>query len=114
MFNKLILGCSLLLLFVSCGQQQQAKSALKDFMDEELHRDVSYVDFSSVDSTRVISDSLVGALRLRGGRQLRYAPRQEKTLMHIRASYVLQGDTLSTTFYMNKDMQGIVAFKDNH
>ena len=56
-----------LLLFASCGRQQQAKSSVKDFVEQQLHRDVSYLDFSSVDSTRAITDSLIQTLRHRAG-----------------------------------------------
>ena len=53
MVNKCIyiIGVALLL-FASCGRQQQAKSSIKDFVETQLHRDASYIDFSSVDSTR--------------------------------------------------------------
>ncbi|MBR1547922.1 MAG: hypothetical protein IJ637_04265 [Prevotella sp.] len=113
MANKYIIGVALLLLTASCGRQWQAKTAVKVFMDTKLQRDVSYLSFSKVDSTRVIGDSLITALRDRGGRRLNYRERTGKTLLHIRARYVLDGDTMSSTFYMNRDADGIVAFKDN-
>ena len=43
------------MLFVSCGQQQQAKSVVKDFVAQQLKKEVSYLEFSDVDSTRAIS-----------------------------------------------------------
>ena len=39
----IIIGVALLL-FASCGRQQQAKSSVKDFVEQQLHRDVSYLE----------------------------------------------------------------------
>ena len=36
----IIIGMALLL-FASCGRQQQAKSSVKDFVEQQLHRDDS-------------------------------------------------------------------------
>lgn len=102
-----------LLLFASCGQQQQAKSVVKDFVEQQLHKDVSYLDFSDVDSTRVLSDSIIQAMRGRAEKSIQYQPYQGKTLMHIRVQYLLDKDTCSATFYLDKEMTGVVAFKRN-
>ena len=82
-------------------------------MDEQLKRDVSYLDFSSVDSTRALSDSLVQALRSRAGQGVHYQDASGKTLLHIRAQYLLDDDTLSATFYLDPATMGVVAFKEN-
>lgn len=55
-------------LFVSCGQRQQAKSVIKDFMEQSLHKDVKYLDFSDLDSTKAISDSVIMVMRQRDPR----------------------------------------------
>ncbi len=108
----LIIGVALLL-FSSCGQQQQAKSAVKDFMESQLKRDVSYLGFSDVDSTRAISDSLIEAMRGRGEKNVEYQERKDKKLLHIRAQYLLGTDTLSSTFYLEPEALGVVAYKEN-
>ncbi len=103
-----------MLLFASCGRQQQAKSAVKDFMEEQLHRtDVSYMDFSDVDSTHTFSDSMITVLRQRGAQNVKYQQREGRTLLHIRAKYLQGQDTCSSTFYLDKEATGIVAYKDN-
>ncbi len=103
-----------MLLFVSCGRQQQAKSAVKDFMEGQLHRtDVSYMEFSDVDSTHTFSDSMITVLRQRGAKDVEYQQREGRTLLHIRAKYLQGQDTCSTTFYLDKEATGIVAYKDN-
>lgn len=83
-------------------------------MKEQLHKDdVSYLDFSDVDSTSVISDSLVAVMRGRGPKGIHYQERSSKSLLHIRAKYLFGADTCSTTFYLNPETSGIVAYKDN-
>ena len=108
----LIIGVALLL-FASCGRQQQAKSSVKDFVEQQLHRDVSYLDFSSVDSTRAITDSLIQTLRNRAGQGVQYQNPSGATLLHIRAQYLQDEDTLSATFYLDPATMGVVAYKEN-
>ena len=108
----IIIGVALLL-FASCGWQQQAKSSVKDFVEQQLHRDVSYLDFSSVDSTRAITDSLIQTLRNRAGQGVQYQNPSGATLLHIRAQYLQDEDTLSATFYLDPATMGVVAYKEN-
>ena len=108
----IIIGVALLL-FASCGRQQHAKSSVKDFVEQQLHRDVSYLDFSSVDSTRAITDSLIQTLRHRAGQDVQYQNPSSATLLHIRAQYLQDEDTLSATFYLDPTTMGVVAYKEN-
>ena len=108
----IIIGVALLL-FASCGRQQQAKSSVKDFVETQLHRDVSYIDFSSIDSTRAITDSLIQVLHNRAGQGVQYQNPSGKTLLHIRTQYLLDDDTLSATFYLDPVTLGVVAYKEN-
>ncbi len=109
----IILGV-MLLLFVSCGRQQQAKSVVKDFVSDQLHRtDVSYINFSDIDSTHAIQDSLIEVLRERGAKGIQYQNRGGRTLLHIRANYLQGQDTCSSTFYLDAEAAGVVAYKDN-
>ena len=108
----IIIGVALLL-FASCGQQQKAKSVVKDFMDTYPRGEVSYLEFSDVDSTNAISDSLIGVLQARAGKNITFQKRTSKMLILLRAKYLLNDDTCSTTFYMNPDFEGVVAFKEN-
>ena len=108
----IIIGVALLL-FASCTQQQQAKSVAKDFVAAHISDDADYLEFSDLDSTRAISDSLVQVLRQQGPKGANYQERASKTLYLLRAKYLLDDDTCSTTFYMNADMTGVVAVKNN-
>jgi len=109
----ILLGVSLLL-FVSCGRQHQTESVVKDFMSEQLHKeDISYVDFSDVDSTHTFTDSLINVLRSRGTKGVQYQDRKGRTLLHIRTKYVQGQDTCSATFYLDTESMGVVAYKEN-
>ena len=109
-----IIGIGLtLLLFAACGQQQQAKSVVKDFVADCLQQDADYLDFTDVDSTLSVSDSVITALRQQGPKGIQYAERKGKTLKYIRANYLVNDDTLSATFYLDAEMTGVVAYKQN-
>lgn len=86
-----------MLLFASCGQQYRAQSVAKDFMAQQLNKaDADYLDFSDVDSTHSISDSLVDVLRRRGPKGISYLDRKGRILLYIRAKYLDGQDTCST------------------
>ena len=106
-----IIGITLLL--AACGQQQRAKSVVKDFVAQQLKQDVSYLDFSDVDSTRAISDSLIDVLQQQAGKEVTFQKRTTLTLWYSRAKYLLDKDTLSTTFYLDPQLTGVVACKQN-
>ena len=114
----IIIGIALLL-FASCGRQQTAKSIVKDFMEANIedYSKVSFLDFYDIDSTRLISDSLIqvlhGRIPAHFSRNISYQERGEKTLWHIRTRYLMDKDTCSATFYIDKELNGVVAFKEN-
>lgn len=111
--RNIIYIIGVMLLLAACGQRQQAKSVVKGFVEQQLQKEVSYLDFSDIDSTRAISDSLIDVLRQRAGQNVQYQSRTGHTLLYIRAKYLLDKDTLSTTFYLDPQLTGVVAFKQN-
>ena len=109
-----IIGMALLL-FASCGRQQQAKSVVKEFMDQQLDKqDVSYLDFTDLDSTHALSDSVIQSMHQCGKQGVNYLERKHRTLLYLRAQYLQDSDTLSTTFYLDPEATGIVAYKENY
>ena len=107
-----------MLLLTACGQQQRAKSVVKDFMEtyqQETYQqgDVDYLEFSDVDSTKMLSDSLINALQQQAGKKVSFQKRNSTTLLLIRAKYLLDDDTCSTTFYLDPSTMGVVACKQN-
>ncbi|MBR1506222.1 MAG: hypothetical protein IJ614_08965 [Prevotella sp.] len=115
---NIIIGVALLL-FASCGQQQQAKSVVKEFMEKQLvdASELSYIDFANLDSTRVVSDSLLQDMRNRKSEHYtmpsHYADSPSGKLFMMRVSYRLGTDTCSATFYFDDGISGVVAFKEN-
>ena len=109
----IIIGMTAASLFASCGQRQQAKSVIKDFMEQSLQKDVKYLDFSDLDSTKAISDSVIMVMRQRGPKGIRYKEHQDETLLYLRTSYLDGEDTCSATFYLDREATAIVAFKQN-
>ena len=100
-------------LFASCGQRQQAKSVIKDFMEQSLQKDVKYLDFSDLDSTKAISDSVIMVMRQRGPKGIQYKEHKGEALLYLRTSYLDGEDTCSATFYLDREATAIVAFKQN-
>ena len=111
--KSLIYIIGVLLLLTACGQQQRAKSVVKDFMETYQKGDVSYLDFSDVDSTKVLTDSLIRVMQQQAGKDVTFQKRTSTTLLLIRAKYLLDDDTCSTTFYLDPSTMGVVACKQN-
>ena len=113
----IIIGILALLLFTACGEQYQAKSLVKEFVKEHATGELNITDFSDLDSTRVISDSLFQAMQQRAAHDPLFkavdfsGAKPTPTLLYIRMRY--QQDTLemSKTFYFNQDLSAIIAFK---
>ena len=111
--KRLIYIIGVTLLLAACGQQQRAKSVVKDFMETYQKGDVSYLDFSDVDSTKVLTDSLIRVMQQQAGKDVTFQKRASTTLLLIRAKYLLDDDTCSTTFYLDPSTMGVVACKQN-
>ena len=107
-----------LLLLASCGKQYEAKGLVKDFVKANATKEINIDSFTDLDSTRVISDSVIMALRenvktdpmFKKGTQLT-ADRKSQTLLYIRMRYLEDSLELSRTFYFNPELDGIVAIK---
>ena len=113
----IIIGILALLLFTACGQQYQAKSLVKDFVKEHATEELNITDFSDLDSTRVISDSLLQAIQQNAANDPLFkdvdfsAAKATSTLLYIRMRYQKDTLELSKTFYFDKDLSAVIAFK---
>lgn len=128
MKNKLtFLAMGLVLALTSCGDQQKAQSLVKDFLNENLEeRDCSYERFSRLTPTAMIDMNGVKDMRQHMS-QMPYMKKNinyqdasaiSDTLLYIRATYKLTDKTgkeqeLTQTFYMDKALTRVVAFKEN-
>ena len=102
-----------LLLLTACGQQQRAKSVVKEFMETYQKGDVDYLEFSDLDSTKVLTDSMIVVMQQQAGKDVTFQKRTSPSLLLIRAKYLLDEDTCSTTFYLDPQTMGVVACKQN-
>lgn len=128
MKNKLtFLAMGLVLALTSCGDQHKAQSLVKDFLNENLEeRDCSYERFSRLTPTAMIDMNGVKDMRQHMS-QMPYMKKNinyqdasaiNDTLLYIRATYKLTDKTgkeqeLTQTFYMDKALTRVVAFKEN-
>ena len=117
----IIIGISLLL-FASCGPQQEAEELVEQFMKQNMKKelDISGLHFMDIDSTRLVNDSVVISLRQQAKRasryqgNIKYAPDQPfKQLITIRVKYYIEEKEYSDTYYLDMDLTRIVAFKEN-
>jgi hypothetical protein len=116
----IIIGIFGLLLLASCGKQYQAKSLVKDYVKTyAVNPDgIDITSFSTLDSTKVIGDSLIQVMRQRAKDDTMFkndlqftAEKKGNTLLYIRMRYGNDSLSMSKTFYFDADMTGIVAFK---
>ena len=62
---------------------------------------------------KMLSDSLINVLQQQAGKDVTFQKRNSTTLLLIRAKYLLDDDTCSTTFYLDPSTMGVVACKQN-
>ena len=114
--RNIIIGV-LVLLLASCGQQYKAKQLVKDFVKEHAKEEIDIDSFSNLDSTKVISDSLLLVLQSNAAKDTLFKDvrftieRTSPTLLYIRMRYGADSLNQSRTFYFDKDLTGIIAFK---
>ena len=112
-----IIGILAILLLTACGQQYQAKNLVKDFVKVHATEELNITDFSDLDSTKVISDSLLQDMRQRALKDPLFKDVNlgsiplSTTLLYIRMRYGADSLNQSRTFYFDKDLTGIIAFK---
>ncbi len=111
-----------LLLFASCGPQQDAEELVEQFMEQNMRegQNISGIHFTDIDSTRFVNDSVVISLRHQAKRasryqgNIKYAPDQPfKQLITTRVRYYIEEKEYSDTYYLDMDLTRVVAFKEN-
>ena len=111
-----------MLLFVSCGQQHQAKEIIQDFVDQNATEPSSRssISFVKFDSTRVINDSIILAMRANADTIKRYVKLVKYAegsfggkLYVARITYTIDGVEYSDTYYLDDQLSRVVAFKSN-
>lgn len=125
--TRLFLAMGIVLALTSCGDQHKAQSLVKDFLNENLEQnDCSYERFTRLTPTAMIDMNGVKAMRQHMS-QMPYVKKNinyhdaaalPDTLLYIRATYKLTDKTgkeqeLTQTFYLDKALSRIIAFKEN-
>jgi hypothetical protein len=105
-------------LFSACGDRHTAISLAEDFIDANatMPQQMEHRDFGKLGTTRLLNDSLVSGMRSKPGKFYKSGIdypdyHQGDTLYFIRMSFVCQGDSLSQTFYIDKQLKHVVAVK---
>ena len=111
--TMLLIGCD--------AEKSTAKKLVKDFLKENLvNNDFKVMSFSSLDSTKHITDSVFKVMRAEAAQdkafkkdiQFAEGPKTKK-LYFIRIKYRLDNDTCLQTFYLDDQLTRVVSFR-NH
>ena len=107
--------------FTGCNREKsKAESMVKDFLKENLvENDFKVMDFSRLDSTTFVSDSLFQLMREKGEKDSRFKQpldfsddAKTKKLLFIRVKYRIEKDTILQTFYFDDELSRVVSFKE--
>lgn len=112
-----------MLLLVSCNRRQHdAENAVAEFMAANLSNasEMKITDFSRLDSTTKVKDSVIVVLRQnaensgRYKKGLQYASPSERHMLYImRVSYKLGPTDCNDTFYLDEALEKVIAVKNN-
>lgn len=114
--------CLLVPLFASCGQQRKAQSLVSDFMDTNIvsSGNLEIIEYAKLDSTKLITDSVVVAMRNNVKLSKLYKPnivyvneRVGRKLYRLRVNYKVDGVESSATFYLDEGLNGVIAVKND-
>lgn len=106
-------------LFTGCGQKHDAEQLIGDFLDSNLKDNaISGKQFSDLDSTLYVSDSMMNVMRdaaVHSGiykERIKYASRPSQKLLFMDVSYSdASGKRMKQTFYLDENITGVVAVK---
>jgi hypothetical protein len=108
----------MVLLLASCGQRHTAMKLAEDFIEQNATSpdNIQQRNFGKLGQTNKLNDSVVAQLQTQATDFLKPgisypAYQQGDTLFFIRMSYVCNNETLSHTFYADKQLEHIVAVK---
>lgn len=113
-----------LLLFTGCGERHQGKTLIRNFLNQNLtYGDIEEDHYGQLDSTTLVTNERVLKMREATSRlpefhrNISYG-KPTPTLLFITVKYKIVGDqgkeqNYQQTFYMDKELTQIVAFKNN-
>ena len=101
-------------------EKSRAQGLVKDFLKENLvENDFKVMDFSRLDSTKYVSDSIFNRMRVSNLQDSRFKQpldfsddAKTKKLLFIRVKYRIEKDTILQTFYFDDELSRVVSFKE--
>ena len=112
-----IMMCCLVL--VACGDKHKASSAVGEFLKSNIVDTEYSTEMLAVDSTKALGDSLIQSMRKEAAadkyfkKNIQWGQYSGGKLVYARVRILQLKDTLVRTFYLDKDMSSVVAFKMN-
>lgn len=108
-------------MLMGCGQDYKAKGVVEKFLDNNLaNKDYSIGYVSKLDSTSYINDSTINNMRANASESNVLNPVKYRTgkignekLFFMRVKYQQGNETISQTFYLNKELTEVIAFKND-
>lgn len=109
-----------IMLMCACGKQHKAEETVKDFLDNNLRIKEYSVNFTKIDSTKLVSDSLIYVMRTNASKNASFksgitynANPPQRIYIFTKAKIYIGKDTLQHTFYLNPELTHVVSFKDS-
>ena len=120
-YTKMLMCClTTAILTCACGKQHKAEETIKAFLDNNLRTTEYSVNFTKIDSTRLVSDSLIHVMRTDAAKNKSFksgivytANPPQRIYMFTKAKIYIGKDTLQHTFYLNPELTKVVSFKDS-
>lgn len=108
------------ILMCACGKQHKAEETVKAFLDNNLKTTEYSVNFTKIDSTRLVSDSLIHVMRTNASKNTSFrnniaydANPPQRIYMFTKAKIYIGKDTLQHTFYLTPELTQVISFKDS-
>lgn len=114
-----IIICIMTVCFLAaCSERHTAISKVKDFIEENTltPEKIKNKQFGRLGTTHLLNDSIITSLRQRAAEYCKPGTvypeyHQGDTLYYILMNYTYEGDTLSHTFYLDQQLEHVVAAK---
>lgn len=117
---KIIPALVFALMLSGCGRQHKAEGVIKGFLKENLVTDDYAVRISDIDSTRHVSDSALNAMKVAAAHNKMFKKNMKfgsntgvSSCFYTRTYIIRPSDTIVQTFYLDRELNSVIAFKDN-
>jgi len=118
--KKIIPFLLIVILMTACGEKRQAKTVVKEFLDANLTYADYQFDVMSFDSTFKMKEGVIETLRMESKKDKLFKPNIHFAADNTTGKYTFsrvmvihEQDTLMRTFYFNKELTQVIAFKEN-